>query len=748
MIYNLDGLFGISFSISQALRTLMGEIIALIFSLIEYLYSVFIYLSKAQILENEFIQSIYSKVGMILGIFMVFKLVFSLIQSLLDPNKFTDKKNGFAAIIGRCVISIVLLGVTPSIFKEAFKLQNMIVGGETSDNVIYKLIAGKSTVGSLDNMGRVIASDLYFSFFTDNQEPFLNHGVEDEIPTDIYEDTSSSDAQYYDRFVTDNYENLVASVKSDNKTFHDTVSYLAIKKESTGQYVIEFNWLLLVIVGCFVVWILAMYCVQVAIRVVQLAYLQLIAPVPILSYITDPDGTFKKWINQCVSTFLDLFLRLAIIYFIMTLIGDVLNQFTKVSGVIFESTGISSSNWFTLAIVKIFIIIGLLLFAQKVPQLLKDLFPNLGGGAGKFSFGLNPKKEVFEPLKKMYNSTPLGWAPKALGWAGKKTIGAIDRKVHNLPKPRNKVQQYFDKLAPGYADAAKYAEEKRKFDNSMKNGKALSDQLGDVKLDGNSTVDDFTKFGFNADYANAYINHERATDNVNKISAALEEARTRGDAARVGELTTELGKAQSTQTKMKKALEYQEGQHKRDATRMADYKLYCSRTKTVESWENSSSSSNQNEPSQNFDSASVVNRVNNITGVDRSPASENGAPTAENSLLAQLAEQAHQQEMQQEFMNRGNNNSPTSAPTDGNSYDSSDNYRYASQEQWDERIEFATEKMQELATNGSSQEEIDAQLKVLENLQNGKKQSLQKDHVVSDHLDDFYDRQNDGFGGQ
>lgn len=445
MMYNLVGFFGISFSVSQALRTLMGEIIALIFSLIEYLYSTFIYLSKAQILDNDFIQSIYFKVGMILGIFMVFKLTFSLIQSLIDPNKFTDKKNGFAAIIGRCVLSIVLLGITPAIFREAFKLQNLLVGGGASDNVIYKLVSGHSAVGNLDNMGRVLASDLYFSFFTDNEDPRLKMGIKDEIPSDIDE------REYYDRFITDDYGNLVNSVKDPNsgKTFHDTVTYLSVKNATTGQYVIEFNWLLLLITGLLVVWILVMYCVQVAIRVVQLAYLQLIAPVPILSYISDPDGAFKKWIQQCLTTFLDLFIRLAIIYFVMTMIGDVLNQFAKAGGIIFESTGIPREQWFTLSLVKILIIIGLLLFAKKVPELLKDLFPNLGGGAGKFSFGLNPRKEVFEPLKQMYNSTPLGWAPKALGLAGKKAVAPITRNYQNWKSDRENFKKIREKEKPG-----------------------------------------------------------------------------------------------------------------------------------------------------------------------------------------------------------------------------------------------------------------------------------------------------------
>lgn len=401
MIYNLDGLFGIQFSVSQALRTLMGEILALIYSLIEYLYSVFIYLSRAEILENEFIQSIYKKVGLILGLFMVFKLIFSLIQSLLDPNKLTDKKNGFASIIWRSVIAIVLLGVTPTIFREAFKLQNLIVGSDNSNNVIYKLIAGQSNVGNLDNMGRVLASDLYFSFFTDNEDPYLNNGIDDSIPDSdvIYNDINSSDAKiYFDRYSQDNYENLRLRVIDDEMNFSDTVPYLSIKNETKNQYIIEFNWFLLLIVGGFTVWMLFMYCVQVAIRVVQLAYLQLVAPVPILSYIAEPEGSFKKWVNQCLSTFLDLFLRLAIIYFVMTMIGDVLNQFTKMEGIIFETTGIPAEDGMTLAIVKIFIIVGLLLFAKKVPELIKDLFPNLGISSGKFDFGFSPKKVFKDTL--------------------------------------------------------------------------------------------------------------------------------------------------------------------------------------------------------------------------------------------------------------------------------------------------------------------------------------------------------------
>ena len=82
-------------TIAQAFRSLMGNIVVKIYELIEYMYLLFNYLAKAEILDNSFITGIYQKVGMILGLFMIFKLTFSLIQSLINPDKLTDKKYGF-----------------------------------------------------------------------------------------------------------------------------------------------------------------------------------------------------------------------------------------------------------------------------------------------------------------------------------------------------------------------------------------------------------------------------------------------------------------------------------------------------------------------------------------------------------------------------------------------------------------------------------------------------------------------------
>lgn len=541
MIYNLD-LFGIGDAIVQACRTFVAWLAVMIYSLIEHLYHIFELLGRAEIIDNEFVQLIYTRVGYILGIFMVFKLTFSLIQALIEPEKLTDKKSGYAQIIKRCVISIVLLGITPSLFREAFKIQNFIIGGNSSENVIYKLIAGNSSHYS-SAIGRQLSVNLFFDFVTDNDDPQLNNGMLDDYV--ISPDGVSVDNEtFIQRFQEDNWGNLQTMILNNGKELNATIDYLAIKNE--GTYVIELNWIPLLVVGCVVAYMIAMYCVQVGVRVVQLAYLQLIAPVPILSYISDPDGSFKKWIKQCITTYLDLFIRCAIIYFVMTLISEVLYQFKQMEGILYETTGLANESLSVVLLVKAFIIIGLLLFGKKVPELLKDLFPNMGGGAASLGFGLGLKKNLLDPLKdvgkSLYNS-PLGWGLKG----GKKLGTYIDRKAHHLPKPRGKFGQAMDKWLPGRGEVIKQRrqaqEDERQFNRNMEQGQKMYENFGDdliVKDDQGNIVGVKSGAFSSKDYASSYLNLERAKAENKKAEqeyqteyAKYQAAYSRGDQAAI-----------------------------------------------------------------------------------------------------------------------------------------------------------------------------------------------------------------------
>lgn len=574
MIYILSFWSDIGFSIKQALRTFSCNIAAVMYNFIVDLYNVFMYTARAEILESSFIQGIYNKVGMILGIFMVFKLSFSLIQSLVDPNKFTDEKNGFGGIIKRSVISIVLLGITPSLFRMAFDLQDLIVGSaNNTDNIIYKIIVGTAPSKDAESFGHVIASELYFGFYTENEPLKLNEGLEITYP-----DSGGVQLEVH------NYKYLKTAVESGAMSFKDTVDYLSIT--SSGQYVINWDGLFAIGFAVFMIYILITYCIQVATRVMQLAYLQLIAPVPILSYISDPDGAFKNWTKQCLTTYLDLFIRLAIIYFIITVSTQILEAVGNTESVLFDSTGLEPGSS-TLFWVKIFLIIGLLMFGKRVPELLKDLFPNMGGGPASLGFGLKKPKDMIGDIPLLGGATN-----KVLGYAGNlgKKVGKF---AWNQTGGRgvNKLKNGYNRWKEDRKNAAEIKE-------LEKPGKRLYDKYGSDNI-----ADAFE----NEEFKNSYLTLKAAKDENRNAEEAYELAKASGDSnalsaaiQRKNAAAKALSDAQKTHDNMRK-------RYGADARKEDQINMYKSMHPSI------TSSSNQVQQSstqqQNNDYTRKTNRV-------------------------------------------------------------------------------------------------------------------------------------------
>ena len=77
----------IGLAMLSALRSFLMMINTSIYSLIATLYSLFIDIATWDLLENsDIVEGIAQRVGLILTLFMVFKLSFSLIQALINPD--------------------------------------------------------------------------------------------------------------------------------------------------------------------------------------------------------------------------------------------------------------------------------------------------------------------------------------------------------------------------------------------------------------------------------------------------------------------------------------------------------------------------------------------------------------------------------------------------------------------------------------------------------------------------------------
>ena len=66
--------------------------------------------------------------------------------------------------------------------------------------------------------------------------------------------------------------------------------------------------------------------IEIAIRTFKLIILQMMAPIPVMTYI-DPksskDGAFSSWLKTFVSTYIDIFIKLATVYLLLLLVSKV-----------------------------------------------------------------------------------------------------------------------------------------------------------------------------------------------------------------------------------------------------------------------------------------------------------------------------------------------------------------------------------------------------------------------------------------
>lgn len=349
----------IGISIVKAFRTLMLMLCNLVYSMIIFFFNIFEKIGTANVVSDTYIMEVYKRVGLILGLFMLFRITFSAIQYVINPDLLMDKKTGVGNIVKKAFLVVVLLGTTPYLFQLAFKVQNLII----EEQVISKVLVG-GTVEN-DDFGVELVNYTFFEFYTENKASSKKCGELVNMPNYV--------KKYGNLDMAENCIDL----------YDDSNEVWAIN--------FDYHGLLPLIVGCLILWMIVVYTLQVAVRAFQLAYLQLIAPVPIMLYL-DPkkDDQLQKWFKQCTTTYLDLFIRVGIIYFVVYVIKLIMSDG-------FFNTVDVSGGFFSEFYVSIVMILALLVFAKKVPDLFKELFP-MGGGSAKFDFGLNPKKSLNNTL--------------------------------------------------------------------------------------------------------------------------------------------------------------------------------------------------------------------------------------------------------------------------------------------------------------------------------------------------------------
>lgn len=341
----------------------------LIYSLIAFSYQLFKIIAKASLYnsENANITTMVNRISVILGIGMLFILAYNIILNIMNPDKISagDDKS-MQGILKNAVIAIVMLTAYSMVFTYMTKIQNHIIDDQVIENIILGTGNGSSELRE-DSMGSKVAVQIFTAFFY----PINDNG--DYV--DCWKDSSLDVCEAYKTGVTNAQTGTISDL-AKNSTLFDS-----LKKDTPH---INYLYIISSISGVVALLMFVSYVFDIGIRVAKMAFLQIIAPIPIMAYIVKPSGgVFSKWLDNLIKTYLSLFMRLITIYFAMFLINILATSVGNNTGGVFgNSEGVTG---FVKLLANVVLIIGVLLFAKDAPKLLENLLGTTFGEGGGFS---------------------------------------------------------------------------------------------------------------------------------------------------------------------------------------------------------------------------------------------------------------------------------------------------------------------------------------------------------------------------
>ncbi|MBQ3306773.1 MAG: hypothetical protein IJG68_01110 [Bacilli bacterium] len=405
--------------------TVARDIIRLLFStldrpfyaLLGIIYQLFFNVASADLFSNELIMKFYGRVQIILGVFMMFQLVMTILRGIVNPDSFTKDK-GAGTLITRVVTALIIMTLLIPIstsgrneyerqinnngllFGTLYSLQHRILSNNTigrlvlgtnDDSMTFSDEANSSGDTDLKKSSRIFTSTIVKGFYRINlipEDQRTNRGDgkdpavynENRVCKDIDDDILAA----YTRIDAEPGEIIgmvTATCDSDaSPGFLNSIWTGAKKLTGSTKYVFAYTPVVSTIVPIVFIFILLSFTIDVAVRAVKLAVLRLIAPIPIIAYM-DPKGSkdsaFNAWVKALVSTYLDLFIRLASVYFVIFIIQDMV-----VNGVGISTT---SGSGFLHTLSAIIIWIGLFIFAKQAPKFIKQVLGLKDDGGKIFS---------------------------------------------------------------------------------------------------------------------------------------------------------------------------------------------------------------------------------------------------------------------------------------------------------------------------------------------------------------------------
>ena len=396
MIYTMDWFFSSTFT--EIIKTLLS-IDSIIYWLIAQFFRFIIDISSADFIMTDLLNTIIDRAYVVAGVFALFIMSYALIKGLFDPDGVFKGKNSLGQIIKNLLIAIALVALMPTIFTYLFRFQAIIINNNVIGNIVLGTdsqamkfkVDGKYQEISVENVGyenyiKVASNNVAFSalnafIYADDNDKKIDLSEKPTVGMFLTPSTTltfglSGSAKVLEsvvREISGNNETTFNQLKnniviSGNFLEINTIAYhVATGGDYSNEEGAHVTYLFIVstICGIVMLFLVFTFCINIVVRMFNLFLLELISPIASFSLVIPNSKIFDNWFKATMKEYLDLFVRLftfnlAILFF--SNINQIIVQ-------VIEGHG----NIGLISIMNILFVIGLLIFINEAPKLVKDI---------------------------------------------------------------------------------------------------------------------------------------------------------------------------------------------------------------------------------------------------------------------------------------------------------------------------------------------------------------------------------------
>lgn len=373
--------------IFQPLFSLLLYIDGVVYSLVAYSYKVFMLMAQLNFnVVYAWVSPLIDRIKAIIMVLIMFKLGYSLIQYMINPDKLTNERVGGAALLKNIAWCSALLISYTFIFSVMNELSLLIIGVPKGyEFTTLKEIADVTTDGQENDAGLI--ARFIFGTQADDMGDFGKYLATTTLQVFLHgkDNQTSAVENIYSRQLNEDINSF------DLTKITDVVS--ALDKTVEYKYPI-----ISTAMAIYLIWSIIKLSIEIGVRMFKLIVLQIIAPVAIVSII-DKGFEAKPWkafVDTYWKTWIDAFIRVGSLFLVTAFIS----KFWTDRSALFPDV-----DGFTRYIVLLIVIFAAYRFAQLLPKFIDGIFGHslsennskgfgkvLGGIAG---FGLGAASGLF-----------------------------------------------------------------------------------------------------------------------------------------------------------------------------------------------------------------------------------------------------------------------------------------------------------------------------------------------------------------